>query len=864
MNQTALAASAMLLGVILLPAKVIAQISPDNSLGGESSRLNTDNPQRLLIEGGAQRGRNLFHSFSEFQINLGEKVYFQSPAAIENIIGRVTGKTASRIDGTLGVLGNANLFLINPQGITFGRNARLDISGSFFAGTSEQLLFNDGTLFSTDLEQPTLLTISTPLGLSQWLPTGGTVSNSGNLSVGRDLTLVGHNLELQGNLAAGGNLSLLATAGLIAKEDSQNPFAAMAVGNLLLQGNETLAIVALNHPQSGLFAGKNLLLRSQSPIVGDTHVRSGGNFSLERLNGELGDLRSSQASLFTVAGDFSVHSFTGASLQILTGGKVFIPGTITINAPGEAFNDSTVTLSNGHVLTLRGTSQPTLDLRAGTLGFPGNPQGASITIGNIVNPTGLVFLSNQFQANPSLKGDISVKAINTSNDNRNLEAGGAVVLDSRGQISIFSILANGRIEATAPFRASSKGGDITLLAQESIIQRFQVASNPTPANRSSIISQGRTSGTIHLESQTEIRQESGPTFGIPGNLLSAIRVVSQTGTGGDITLTAPKIFLNGAITSAVWESAQGSHLNFLASESFQAAEATLSTQTIGVNKSGNIILNSPAVTLDFTFLGTSTFSSGDAGAIDINTNTLTAIRGGQIVSSTRNNARGNAGNVTVKAQDSITLTGFQPPELPGVSAFFPSSIASSSLLGSRGDSGQVRIETGTLSLNAGAVVSTGSFGGGNAGPVQITAREALLIDGAVFVNFDNQVEFRDTRPSGIFSELFPEARGGGSISIVTPILQITRGGTITATTDGRGNGGNIDIMATQSTTLDGLTTFEQAGFTRPSIIGVIADPNAEGNAGTISLTTPNLSLSNGARLSAQTRGNGAGDRACRR
>ncbi len=71
------------------------------------------------------RGCNLFHSFQEFNVDEGRGVYFSNPDNIVNILSRVTGDNISQILGTLGVLGNANLFLINPNGIVFGPNARL-------------------------------------------------------------------------------------------------------------------------------------------------------------------------------------------------------------------------------------------------------------------------------------------------------------------------------------------------------------------------------------------------------------------------------------------------------------------------------------------------------------------------------------------------------------------------------------------------------------------------------------------------------------------------------------------------------------------------------------------------------------------
>ncbi|MEM6404905.1 MAG: filamentous hemagglutinin N-terminal domain-containing protein, partial [Cyanobacteria bacterium P01_D01_bin.116] len=105
----------------LLPVlEVEAQLIPDNTLGKENSLVNTVDSLTNQINGGVIRGSNLFHSFKEFNINNGKSVYFSNPSAIENILTRVTGKNPSEIFGKLGVLGNANLFLINPNGIIFG------------------------------------------------------------------------------------------------------------------------------------------------------------------------------------------------------------------------------------------------------------------------------------------------------------------------------------------------------------------------------------------------------------------------------------------------------------------------------------------------------------------------------------------------------------------------------------------------------------------------------------------------------------------------------------------------------------------------------------------------------------------------
>jgi filamentous hemagglutinin family protein len=169
--QLKLVGSVAIVGTLLTAVgeNVLAQIVPDNTLGAESSVVTPDvinGIQGDRINGGATRGANLFHSFSDFNVGEGRGTYFANPIGIENILTRVTGGNSSNILGKLGVLGGANLFLLNPNGILFGANSSLDIQGSFLASTASSFTFPDGSEFrATNPQVPPLLTISVPLGL---------------------------------------------------------------------------------------------------------------------------------------------------------------------------------------------------------------------------------------------------------------------------------------------------------------------------------------------------------------------------------------------------------------------------------------------------------------------------------------------------------------------------------------------------------------------------------------------------------------------------------------------------------------------------------------------------------------------------
>lgn len=102
----------------------------------------------------------------------------------------MTGGNISHIDGEISAKGNANLFLINPAGIIFGKNTSLSIGGSFVATTANTIKFADGTEFSaTKLSQSPLLTMSVPIGLQLG-------QNSGKIA----LQGTGHHLTSQNPL----------------------------------------------------------------------------------------------------------------------------------------------------------------------------------------------------------------------------------------------------------------------------------------------------------------------------------------------------------------------------------------------------------------------------------------------------------------------------------------------------------------------------------------------------------------------------------------------------------------------------------------------------------------------------------------
>jgi filamentous hemagglutinin family protein len=192
-------------------------------------------PNTIDIKDGKKSSdnKNLFHSFSEFNVKKDQTANFISTPDIQNILGRVDGANGgSLINGKLQVTGNANLFLMNPAGIVFGKDASLDINGAFTATTAKAIDFGNGKWFNAVGANTYPELNGNPIGLafpgstpgsifsaatfdgSPLDPTNNPTRTKQTAKPGQSITLVGGTVISTGDIkTAGGNISISTVEG---------------------------------------------------------------------------------------------------------------------------------------------------------------------------------------------------------------------------------------------------------------------------------------------------------------------------------------------------------------------------------------------------------------------------------------------------------------------------------------------------------------------------------------------------------------------------------------------------------------------------------------------------------------------------
>ncbi len=779
---------------VILPSPVMAQIIPDDTLGTESSQISPNVEIRGgrgdRIEGGAIRGANLFHSFQEFNVNAGQRVYFANPAGVQNILSRVTGRNASNIQGTLGVEGGANLFLLNPNGIVFGQNARLDINGSFVGNTANGFRFADGSEFSAiDPQAAPLLTVNVPIGLQYGASSGGSIISTGNLSVGQDLLLSADTLVLQGQLHAGRDLILRSPHPIQAQAvqwssgrdfsmgDYRGGSLQVNAGRNIAYGTVVVDAIALpvNPTQPAM------LLRSGGQIAGtgnisttvpsgglqvdflsqgDMNIRGittqGGAINLTSLNGGIttngvtldttNGAKDGGAIALRANGNIAVgdlDSFSFAPYNVTNDGYIY---KLSVSGNGGVIS---ILTGNGNISTRNlNTYSEASNFSLTDQSFSGNGGSISIFTGN---------------------GNISTRNLNSYSRSRNAGNGGAITASAISGIIIANDLNSWSSDSTSypqPYPRSlaliptftRNGGAITLSASNGITARdirassyILTESSPSTGNGGSIImytSEGNIVANYLTAFSVAIVDNKSCIRGCP---ISA-------GNGGDIRLAAPNgnITIRSSIETGVTaaRSGENSYRNILTGDSGDVI----------ISAYGDIYLGLPIITT----------GSRNAGSVSIITTNGSIITTGSFYGIYAFASRGIGGAVTFSAPNGSIV-------IPSVNSTF--AFSGILTLGNRNSGGDITL----TSRNNILLPSLNTTGNRHSGNITVTTDGDLSVLGNSVITTDN----------------FGSGRSG-NITLRGRSIAITNGSQLSASTHGRGQAGNITLSAFDSIQLSGI------------------------------------------------------------
>ena len=638
--------------VFALSRHCAAQIVPDQTLpAGERSQVSGNS--NIQIDGGAVRGSNLFHSFQQFSVPTSGSATFNNPASVTNIITRVTGSDLSRIDGLIRTNGTANLFLINPNGIVFGANAQLAISGSFLATTANRLKFADGSEFDAKAAQAPLLTISAPIGLQYGSNPGAIQVQGATLQVpnGQTLSLAGSNITVNGGqlLAPGGRVELtgVAAAGEVGLMQQGREWRLSVLDGLtradVAIGNGAIVDVAAGGGGSIGITAQNFTITG----IG-TYVQAGIATGLGTVGTQAGDI------VINTTGATNIN--TGTVQDIVNTGGTGNAGDIKVTAGSLTFinggNLDASTYGTGDagnvMMTIRGAA--TFDgvtpdgTQSGAYSFVDS--GARGKGGNIELSAGSLTLTNGGEFNADTYG---------------IGDGGNVMMTVRGAATFDGVTPAGGFTTRASSQvnpgARGKGGNVELSAGSLTVTHGASLSSATAGTGDA--------GNVTLKIRGAATFDGTSPDGNDLSSADSLVFIGGEGKGGNVELSAGSLTVtHGANLNAVTfgtGDAGNVTLKIRGTATFDGTSAdgrfpsgVGSLVFSGANgKGGNVNLSADLVSLtNGAALSVSSQGQGGAGNLDVSANQLRLDNQGSIQAET---VSGQGGNITLQVRDLLLL-----------------------------------------------------------------------------------------------------------------------------------------------------------------------------------------------------------------
>jgi filamentous hemagglutinin family protein len=791
-----------------------AQITTDGSLG---PLINLPGPNyQITTDLGQQHGSNLFHSFQAFNLQPFETATFSGADNVQNVISRVTGGHLSHIDGLIrSTMPNANFYFLNPYGIIFGPNARLDVPGSFHASTADYLNFADGGRFDAREPANSLLTVApiAAYGFLTHTPAPITVEEARLALFGSDrtLSLIGGDLTINANwstqLDENKELDifdpfLFVESGRMNLISYANPGEVTITDvGFSLSPNSRGGQIVLDHANIGVggLGGSNIFIRAGLLKLTNSFITS---ITIGEGEGGLIDIAVDKLDLIgnqQLAGIYTdtLNTGTGSDIDIFAHQLNIAEKAAILTVTRDRGASGDIHIKTTDWLNIAGQYIPTIEATNGIVTI--SVEEATGNTGNIKIETSQLTINQGLIAAIAEKtghvGNIDIKVAETMN------VIGAFVPEIDAPTGVFN--------ATT---GDGNAGNIYLTAHQlNLDQGGQILNRTLGAGNGGIIEVNVTDSIIATGMDND-----GNSSGFTGQ--AGEGEINKTGNAANIHLQAHQLtLLAGAqIESGTSGTGKGGTI------SIQVADTITIAGQHETNGENSYISASSLSTKDH---------AGDAGHLAITTNQLQLIDGGAIYSATL--GPGNGGTILVNIGETLMISGgFEEPRQIDFERFsiLPSGIFATSgdIAANAGDAGQIEIHAKQIILTNGGEINNDTYGGGKGGSIKVFVSDTLKVEGKHTKKIEvegKQINNYFVYPSGIRSgshdhskdagqagDLFIEANQivltqeaefsseaanteGGNITIITPnssILQ-QQAKITTSVQGGTGDGGNITL-----------------------------------------------------------------------
>ena len=624
--------------ILLCAYPIAAQVVPDNTLpAGERSQVSGS--PNMQIDGGARRGGNLFHSFSQFSIPTGGSAYFNNATDVQNIFSRVTGGSVSHIDGMLRANGTANLFLLNPNGILFGSNASLNIGGSFIASTANRINFADRFQYSaTNPQTAPLLTVSVPVGLQMGANPGriGVQGNGYDLSVQvpifspliRGSSVVGLRVPADRTLALiGGDIDI--DGGTLTAEQGRIELGSSHNGQVSL--SSTTAGLAFDYPGVQRFDDIRLSHQALADASGGGVIQVQGNH-----------ISLADGSLLLIQNQ---GTQAGGSIRVNAAQSLKLSGTSPDSRFLGGLDSQSVGVGRGADIIV--LTQQLLVQDAAEIQTESHGSGRS---GNVTTQASdSVQVIGFSSSNPSLNSSLGTGTYSSGD-------AGDVILSTQ-KLTVL----NGGTIGVGTF-GIGRGGNVTVTALD-FIRLIGQSALPSPSNLVAVSVAGD-AGRLTVNTSRLILQDGGAV---------------STSTLGDGNAGSVTINASGSveISDTVLGSSLFSHVESSASILPESLRQAYGLPDRPSGNSGSVTLNTPRLSIrNGAYVGVSNEGVGSAGTLRVNANSVVVGNGSAITAAT---ASGEGGNIDLNVRDFLLLQN-------------NSQITTSA----GGNGGNIRIDTGAI------------------------------------------------------------------------------------------------------------------------------------------------------------------------